>query len=157
RRAGRSLADLVSDILDFSRLEAGRLELAPAPASPAAILRDAVAIVEPAAEAKGLALSVEVEACGAAAATDLVALDEGRLRQALLNLLADGVKFTDTGSVRAGLVLGPEAGRMEFAVIDTGIGIAPQVQTRLFRRFTQADGTISRRYGGAGLGLAISK
>jgi signal transduction histidine kinase/CheY-like chemotaxis protein len=157
RRAGRSLADLVGDILDFSRMEAGRLELTLAPVSPAAILRDAVAIVEPAAEAKGLSLVVEVEALGAAAASDLFALDEGRLRQALLNLLANAVKFTDAGSVRARLVLGPDAGQMEFAVIDTGIGITPEVQARLFRRFTQADGTISRRYGGAGLGLAISK
>jgi signal transduction histidine kinase/ActR/RegA family two-component response regulator len=157
RRAGRSLADLVSDILDFSRMGAGRLELAPAPASPAAILRDAVAIVEPAARAKDLSLTVEVETRGATAASDLFALDEGRLRQALLNLLANAVKFTEAGSVRARLVLGPGAGQIEFAVIDTGIGIAPELQARLFRRFTQADGTISRRYGGAGLGLAISK
>ncbi|MBI1197109.1 MAG: response regulator [Phenylobacterium sp.] len=156
-RAGRSLADLVNDLLDFSRVEAGRMELSPGPAAPAAVLRDAAAIVEPTAEAKGLALVVEVEARGDADPEARLMLDETRLRQVLLNLLANAVKFTAEGRVGARLVLGPALGQMLFEVTDTGIGIAPEVRSRLFQRFSQADSSITRHYGGAGLGLAISK
>jgi signal transduction histidine kinase/CheY-like chemotaxis protein len=156
-RAGRSLAEIVGDLLDFAKVEAGRLDLRPEPASPAALLRDAVAIIAPAAHAKGLALSVDVETTGAGDEAALLALDETRLRQVLLNLLANALKFTAQGRVAARLTLGPAPGDLRFEVADTGIGIAPDVQARLFRRFSQADSSISRSYGGAGLGLAISK
>ncbi|SFI97451.1 ATP-binding protein [Caulobacter sp. UNC279MFTsu5.1] len=156
-RAGRSLAEIVNDLLDFAKVEAGRLDLALAPVSPAALLRDAVAIVAPAAQAKGLPLSVSVETVGDGDEAVLLALDETRLRQILLNLLANALKFTAQGQVAARLVIGPGLGELRFEVADTGIGIAPEVQARLFQRFSQADGSISRRYGGAGLGLAISK
>jgi len=152
-RAGRSLADLVNDLLDFSKVEAGRLELSLAAASPAAILRDAAAIVAPTAEAKGLTLDVQVDGDAASA----FVLDEGRLRQVLLNLLANAVKFTATGGVTARLEIDPLNGLLRFEVADTGIGIAPDVQERLFQRFSQADSSISRSYGGTGLGLAISR
>jgi signal transduction histidine kinase/ActR/RegA family two-component response regulator len=156
-RAGRSLAELVGDLLDFAKVEAGRLDLSLTPVSPAMLLRDAAGIVAPAAAEKGLDLRVEVEALGAVDEQGLYALDETRLRQVLLNLISNAVKFTAAGRVSARLVLGPEAGALRFEISDTGIGIAPEVQARLFQRFSQADSSISRRYGGTGLGLAISK
>jgi signal transduction histidine kinase/ActR/RegA family two-component response regulator len=156
-RAGRSLAEIVSDLLDFAKVEAGRLELVLSPASPAALLRDAVAIIAAEAQAKGLSVTVEVEGRGGQDPEALFALDETRLRQVLLNLLNNAVKFTTHGGVTARLSVGPDEGLLRFSVADTGIGIAPEVQARLFQRFSQADSSISRAYGGTGLGLAISK
>ncbi|WP_156390806.1 ATP-binding protein [Caulobacter sp. Root487D2Y] len=156
-RAGRSLAEIVNDLLDFAKVEAGRLDLTLTPVSPADLLRDAVAIVAPAAQAKGLVLSARVETVGDGDEAALLALDETRLRQVLLNLLTNALKFTAQGQVDARLTIGPGPGDLRFEVSDTGIGIAPEVQTRLFQRFSQADSSISRCYGGAGLGLAISK
>jgi signal transduction histidine kinase/ActR/RegA family two-component response regulator len=155
--AGRSLAEIVGDLLDFAKVEAGRMDLTLAPVSPADLLRDTAAIIAPAAEAKGLPLSVIVETTGEGDEAALLALDETRLRQVLLNLLANALKFTAQGQVTARLTIGPAPGDLRFEVTDTGIGIAPAVQTRLFHRFSQADSSISRSYGGAGLGLAISK
>ena len=155
--AGRSLAEIVNDLLDFAKVEAGRLDLALAPVSPGDLLRDAVAIVSPAAQAKDLPLSVTVETVGEGDKTLLLALDDTRLRQVLLNLLANALKFTTQGAVAARLTIGPGSGDLRFEVVDTGIGIAPEVQARLFQRFSQADSSISRGYGGAGLGLAISR
>jgi signal transduction histidine kinase len=152
-RAGRSLAEIVGDLLDFAKVEAGRLDLTLTPASPSALLRDAVAIIAPEAAAKGLYLRTVFE--GEVDAP--LALDETRLRQVLLNLLANAVKFTAEGGVVARLTAGPAPGALRFEVADTGIGIAPEVQDRLFQRFSQGDSSISRSYGGTGLGLAISK
>jgi signal transduction histidine kinase/ActR/RegA family two-component response regulator len=152
-RAGRSLAEIVGDLLDFAKVEAGRLDLTLTPVSPAALLRDAVDIVAPEAAAKGLYLRTMFE--GEADAP--LALDETRLRQVLLNVLANAVKFTSEGGVVARLTAGPAPGALRFEVTDTGIGIAPEVQARLFQRFSQGDSSISRSYGGTGLGLAISK
>ncbi|WP_419317676.1 ATP-binding protein [Caulobacter sp. ErkDOM-E] len=155
-RAGRSLAGIVNDLLDFAKVEAGRMDLNLAPASPARLLGDAVAIVAPAAEAKGLRLTMSLhgDETGKPA---VFALDEVRLGQVLLNLLANAVKFTAAGEVSARMDLDPSAGAIRFEIADTGIGIASEVQPRLFQRFSQADTSISRSYGGAGLGLAISK
>jgi signal transduction histidine kinase/CheY-like chemotaxis protein len=156
-RAGRSLADLVNDLLDFAKVEAGRLDLTLSAVRPADLLADAAAIVGPSADAKGLELDVSVEVRGAGDPQAAFALDEARLRQVLLNLLSNAVKFTAQGRVDARIVLGPEPGSLRFEVADTGIGIASDVQARLFQRFSQADSSISRRFGGTGLGLAISK
>jgi len=152
-RAGRSLAEIVGDLLDFAKVAAGRLDLTLTPASPSALLRDAVAIIAPEAAAKGLYLRTVFE--GEVDAP--LALDETRLRQVLLNLLANALKFTSEGGVVARLVAGPAPGALRFEIADTGIGIAPEVQARLFQRFSQGDSSISRSYGGTGLGLAISK
>jgi len=149
--AGDSLVTLVDDILDFSRLEAGRLQLNPGPVSPAALLRQVAEIVAPEAAAKALSLTVEIEADEA----ELHALDESRLRQVLLNLLNNAVKFTPTGGVIARLTASNEA--LRFEIVDTGIGVAADQLPRLFQRFYQADGSIRRAFGGAGLGLAISE
>ncbi|MDR6627176.1 ATP-binding protein [Caulobacter segnis] len=151
-RAGRSLVEIINDLLDFSKLEAGRMELDPEPLAPAVVLRDALAIAAPAAETKNLALRIEIIGGDEQA---LFLLDETRLRQVLLNLLSNAIKFTRDGGVTARLELSGQ--RLRFEIEDTGIGIAPDVQARLFQRFTQADSSISRGYGGTGLGLAISK
>jgi len=152
-RAGRSLAAIVGDLLDFSKVEAGALELNLAPASPAAVLRDAVAIAAPAADAKGVDLRVEI----GFDETPCFQLDEARLRQVILNLLSNAVKFTPQGRVVARAALNTDTDLLRIEVEDTGIGIAPDVQQRLFQRFTQADSSIGRRFGGTGLGLAISR
>ena len=156
-RAGHSLAEIVGDLLDFAKVEAGRLDLTLTPASPAALLRDAVAILAPEAAAKGLYLRTAFAAEGEGDVDQPLALDETRLRQVLMNLLANAVKFTAHGGVTVKLAAGPAPGALRFEVSDTGIGIAPEVQARLFQRFSQADSSISRSYGGTGLGLAISK
>ncbi len=155
-QAGGSLATIVDDILDFSRLEAGRVELRPEAVDPAALLADAASIIALSAQSKGLSLAVEADLDGGCD----YALDPARLRQVLLNLLNNAVKFTASGGVRATVALergADGAERLRFTIADTGIGIAPEVQDRLFQRFSQADGSISRAFGGAGLGLAISK
>lgn len=156
-RAGRSLAEIVGDLLDFAKVEAGRLDLTLAPTTPSALLRDAVAIIAPDAAAKGLTVRTVMEASGEGDVDATLALDETRLRQILLNLLANALKFTAEGEVTARLTAGPAPGQLRFEVTDTGIGIAPEVQARLFQRFSQGDSSISRSYGGTGLGLAISK
>jgi signal transduction histidine kinase/ActR/RegA family two-component response regulator len=149
--AGDGLVTLVDDILDFSRLESGRLRLAPTAVSPAALLRQATEIVAPEALAKGLSMMVEIQTDE----TALHAMDESRLRQVLLNLLNNAVKFTRTGGVIARLTTCDT--RLRFEIVDTGIGVSPEQQSRLFQRFHQADSSIRRTFGGAGLGLALCK
>ncbi|KQY31095.1 histidine kinase [Caulobacter sp. Root1455] len=153
--AGTALLTVVNDILDFSRVEAGQVELLFQPTSAAAVLHDAVGIIRPEAENKGLTLEVEVvDPVGG-----LHDLDGLRLRQVLLNLLNNAVKFTEAGRIRACLTIEPGEleDRLKFEIIDTGVGIAIEQQGRLFQRFSQIDSSASRPYGGAGLGLAISK
>ena len=153
-QAGGSLVTIVDDVLDFSRIEAGQIQLDLAPVSPAALLRDAAAIIAPEAQAKGLILTVDGVDDGA-----LYGLDASRLRQVLLNLLNNAVKFTPVGEITARLAV--EAGRagpeLAITITDTGIGISPEQQDRLFQRFSQADGSIRRSFGGTGLGLAICR
>ncbi|WP_165185619.1 hybrid sensor histidine kinase/response regulator [Caulobacter soli] len=153
--AGTALLTVVNDILDFSRVEAGQVELLFQPTSAAAVLHDAVGIIRPEAENKGLTLTVDiVDPVGG-----LHDLDGLRLRQVLLNLLQNAVKFTEAGRIRACLTVEPGEleDRLKFEIVDTGVGIPIEQQGRLFQRFSQIDSSASRPYGGAGLGLAISK
>lgn len=153
--AGKALLTVVSDILDFSRVEAGQVELLLQPTSAAAVLHDAVGIIRAEAQARGLTVEVEVhDPVGG-----LHDLDGLRLRQVLLHLLSNAVKFTEVGRIRACLTVEPGdiEDRLRFEIVDTGVGVAVEQQGRLFQRFSQADGSASRAYGGAGLGLAISK
>lgn len=154
-QAGDSLVTIVNDLLDFSRIEAGHVQLDPGAASPAALLRDAVDIITPEASGKGLVVVVEI----AGDDGGLFAIDESRLRQVLLNLLNNAVKFTPSGQITARLSMTTEASPPELTIeiADTGIGIAQDQQERLFQRFAQADGSIRRSFGGTGLGLAICK
>jgi CheY-like chemotaxis protein/anti-sigma regulatory factor (Ser/Thr protein kinase) len=154
--AGRSLMGLLGDVLDFAKIEAGQIDLNLESVDVLEASRDAVHAVAPTAQAKGLRVTLESDA----AVVGQFHVDSLRLRQILLNLLNNAVKFTDRGEVRLSLsVVGEDKGRstVRFAVIDTGIGIEPHVIGRLFTRFSQADSSISRTYGGTGLGLAISK
>jgi signal transduction histidine kinase/DNA-binding NarL/FixJ family response regulator/HPt (histidine-containing phosphotransfer) domain-containing protein len=156
RQSGDHLLELINDILDFSRLEAQRVELEETDFDPRALLSGVVDLCTIQASTKGLRLSAAVD--DAVPAT--VRGDPGRLRQILLNLAGNAVKFTDHGWV--GLTLTQEVApdgqlRLRFAVADSGIGIDPDAVERMFQEFTQMDGSISRRFGGSGLGLAICR
>jgi signal transduction histidine kinase/CheY-like chemotaxis protein len=153
--AGGALLTVVNDILDFSRVEAGQVELLPQPTSASALLRDTAAIMAPEARAKGLNLDVEIiDPIDA-----LHDLDDARLRQVLLNLLNNAVKFTEQGRIDARLIVEPgdHEDRLRFEIVDTGVGVSVEQQPLLFQRFSQVDSSASRTYGGAGLGLAISR
>ncbi|MDP1986868.1 ATP-binding protein, partial [Phenylobacterium sp.] len=154
-RAGGSLLAVVNDILDYSKLEAGEVELALQPQSPEAVAQDAVDIIAPSAEARGLQISLETHG----PAQDLMLIDELRVRQILLNLLSNAVKFTEAGEVRLQLSVRDQGcdRLLRFEVQDTGVGIPKALMHRLFRRFSQVDSSASRAFGGTGLGLAICK
>jgi signal transduction histidine kinase/CheY-like chemotaxis protein len=156
RGSAESLLLIIDDILDFSKIEAGQMSIDPKPTSLATLARATMASFELRARQKGLSLRCEL-------APDLpaaVSVDPGRLRQVLVNLLANAVKFTLEGTVTLAVGhAGPlPDGRIElvFAVRDTGIGIAPDRLEAIFQPFTQADTSMTRRFGGTGLGLTIS-
>lgn len=156
RETGLSLLKIVDDVLDFSRIEAGRLNLESIPVDMAHLLEGVVMAENPAARDKGLRL---VAFCDPAIPKALSG-DPTRLRQVLFNLVGNAVKFTQSGRIAAFLQhVGVECGRekLRLVVADTGIGIAPQALTRLFQPFTQADNTTVRRFGGTGLGLSITQ
>ncbi|GAB3412634.1 response regulator [Massilia agilis] len=150
--AGNDLLNLINDILDISKVEAGKLELAPEDVSLRRTVEGLARTFEPLARQKQLAFSVNVEHDVPA----MIHTDRQRLEQVLKNLLSNAVKFTERGSV-ALAVSSTESGWVQFAVRDSGIGIAPEQQERIFEAFHQADGTTSRRFGGTGLGLSISR
>ena len=157
RGAGASLLTVVNDVLDFSKIEAGQIDLAAEPFVLEDLLDQAVAITRTGADHKGLSLAVQADA----GLPPRLVGDADRLRQVLMNLLNNAVKFTDTGRVTliAERVPGAEAGHalLRFAVADTGIGIPEAKRHKLFERFSQVDGSIQREYGGTGLGLAICR
>jgi len=150
-RSGSALLRILDDILDWSRLDAGALEIMPVPFSPVELLSEIRTLLMPAAIAKRLDMLLEHDP----AAENVFAGDAGRLRQIVLNLGGNAIKFTDRGSVTIGARV---SGRdVEFYVRDTGSGIEREMIERLFDPFVQADSSHSRRHGGAGLGLAISR
>ncbi len=156
RNSAEALLAVLNDILDFSKIEAGKLDLERIDFELPVLLHDFAALLAPRAEAKGVgflhttAPDVPSKFCG----------DPGRLRQILLNLAGNAVKFTSVGTVavHVSLVSKDESGAvLRFSIKDTGIGISKEMQATLFQKFSQADASITRRYGGTGLGLAISK
>ena len=152
---GRMLAELLNDVLDFSKIEAGQLDLSTEPTDPREALDVVVGLLEGQARAKGVDLRAEVE--GERLWIDA---DPVRLRQVMFNLVGNAVKFTNAGYVTARLSVEPAGQgrhRLRFEVEDTGIGMEPEAQARLFERFQQAEGNTARRFGGAGLGLSISR
>ena len=153
RGASRTLLALVNGILDFSRLEAGRITLRPMVCSPGQIGRECLDLLSLQALEKGLRLEC-VEADGLPA---FVSIDPDAFRQVLVNLIGNAVKFTATGQVRLNLEFKPDAGALSVSVEDTGPGIPPREIEKLFQRFSQVDGSSTRGQGGAGLGLAICK
>jgi PAS domain S-box-containing protein len=157
RDSGESLMHIIDDILDLSKLEAGRMEFERLAFDPRSLARGALDVVAPRAAGKGLRLDFSA----GPGVPDSVVGDPGRLRQVLLNLAANAVKFTERGGVALEIeaVPGPDGGRarLAFVIRDTGIGIEPARLGELFREFSQLDSSITRRYGGTGLGLAISR
>jgi two-component system, sensor histidine kinase and response regulator len=150
-----SLLTLINDILDFSKVEAGRLEIDPVDFDLNSMLEDTVRSLAPAAHAKGLELAFQMSM---AVSTSLIG-DAGRLRQIVVNLVNNALKFTEKGEVLLRVERVRRNGMTEllrFTVADTGIGIAPEHQQRVFDSFTQGDASTTRRYGGTGLGLAIT-
>lgn len=155
-RAGQNLLNQLNDILDFSRVEAGRLELESEPFAPADAAENALAIVRLRAAEKGLELRARIDA----AAWTIFTGDRGRFEQVIVNLLTNAVKFTDRGYVQCelGVESAPDgAGLLRVRVTDTGPGVPPEQQDRIFEIFTQADGSLTRKHGGSGLGLAICR
>ncbi|MEA2562186.1 MAG: hypothetical protein QOH06_3690 [Acidobacteriota bacterium] len=154
RTSGQTLLSLVNQVLDLSQSDRGKLTLAAEPFWVPDCFEEAVDLVAPAAAAKGLdlALAIDTDACRLAVG------DRTRVREIATNLLANAVKFTESGGVLAKVCARAEENRLAvvFEVSDTGIGIAPENLTRIFQPFEQVDARLSRRYGGAGLGLAIA-
>jgi two-component system sensor histidine kinase RpfC len=154
--AARSLLALIDDILDLSRIEAGRMPTEHAPFELAPLLAELRSLLITQCRAKGLALNLHVTSRSPARLLG----DRRHLQEVLLNLAGNAVKFTATGSITVALDVAPrEGGGLELAaeVSDTGIGIAPEAQGRIFESFTQADSSIINRFGGTGLGLAICR
>ena len=155
RESAESLLSIINDVLDFSKLEAQAMEFERVAFDLHSLLNYSREIVAPRANAKAIELSVEISPT----APRHIFADPGRMRQILLNLLGNAIKFTDKGSVRLRASALADGGttRLKISVTDTGIGIAADKLDRLFQSFSQTDASISRRYGGTGLGLAISK
>ncbi|MCP4618153.1 MAG: response regulator [Bradyrhizobium sp.] len=154
RSAGQGLLGVVNDILEFSKLEAGQFSLNTAALSLSGLLKECLEVISEQARRKGLNLTVNV----AADVPDWVQGDVVRLRQVLLNLIGNAVKFTPSGTVCVTVEkLTAEPHAVRFAITDTGIGISAKDMTTLFQRFAQADSSTTRRFGGTGLGLAISR
>jgi PAS domain S-box-containing protein len=156
KTSGDNLLRILNDILDFSRLDAGRMTFEHTPFSPATLTQEMLSVHSPGAVEKGLALTARQEM----GMPDRVIGDAGRIRQILHNLVSNAVKFTRAGEV--GVVArcvsrADDEVTIEWTVADTGIGIAPDKLGSLFDAFVQADNSITRRFGGSGLGLAISK
>jgi PAS domain S-box-containing protein len=154
--SAEALLTLVNDILDFSKIEAGHLELEETDYDPLALICRTVEMLAPRAHAK----NIEIGAYLDPQVPDLLHGDPARMRQILLNLAGNAIKFTEHGGIAVELVSGPRGKRKQQLVLrvrDTGIGIAPEDVPRLFQRFAQLDSSASRRFGGTGLGLAICK
>jgi Amt family ammonium transporter len=153
RRNGAYLLEILNDILDFSKIEANRLEIEQLPCSPRRIIEDVAELMRPRADSKGVVLRL---ALGEAVPDKLVS-DPVRLRQILLNLIGNAVKFTASGHVQIALRFDPLDCTLEIDVEDTGIGIEANVLAEIFEPFRQGDSSMTRRFGGTGLGLAITK
>ncbi|MBV8089153.1 MAG: PAS-domain containing protein [Alphaproteobacteria bacterium] len=155
--SAEALLTVINDILDISKLEAGKVELEAIDFDLVDTVESAVGLFGPKANEKGIDLGVLIEPAARAGFRG----DPTRLRQVLLNLVGNAVKFTDQGSVSLEVGLAPPCGsrlpRLRFEVVDTGIGMSDEVRAKLFRKFSQADGSITRRFGGTGLGLAVAK
>ncbi|MEN3376544.1 MAG: hypothetical protein V7604_1899 [Hyphomicrobiales bacterium] len=153
KTSGDTLLSLIEEILDFSKIEAGRLDLETRPFCLAAMIEETVELLSPRAQAKGLEIAAAIDE----RLPGEVAGDAARLRQVLLNLAGNAVKFTQAGGVALTVEPGAAPNEIRFQVRDTGIGIAPDALLRIFEEFEQADGSMTRKFGGTGLGLAISR
>lgn len=153
RRSGEALLGIINNILDFSKIEAGRMELETIPFDLHQLTADAVAMFADDAARKGIALICRIEP----GLPGMFQGDPGRLRQVVVNLLGNAVKFTPEGAVTLSVSLARRPALVRVTVEDTGIGISSEVQDRIFGHFAQGDESMTRKYGGTGLGLAIAK
>ena len=157
KRNGSRLLEIVDDILDLTKIQAGKLHVQRVPSSPSHIIADILSVMSVRAEAKGLPLSVRQEG----PLPEVILTDTKRLRQILVNLIGNAIKFTETGRVDVVVRFRKspnqsETDKLEFEVIDTGIGMSSEQMEKMFQPFTQADSSATRRHGGTGLGLIIS-
>lgn len=156
-QSSRNLLRILNDILDFSKIEAGKLDLECEPVNPAQLLDSVRELFAVKADAKGIALDMRIED----GVPDTFGGDAARIRQVLVNLVGNAIKFTDAGSVTVRLLRAPNepvaSDMLAFEVSDTGIGIPADKLDRLFQSFSQLHPGINRKYGGTGLGLAICK
>jgi PAS domain S-box-containing protein len=152
---GQHLLTIINDILDLSKIEVGKMVVELIPCSPCRIVAELASLMKVRADAKGLALHTEY----VGAVPETIRTDPTRLRQILVNVIANAIKFTEVGAVRlvTRLIIEGEEPLMQFDVVDTGIGITAEQVVGLFQPFAQADASTTRRFGGTGLGLAISK
>ena len=155
RKSAQSLLRILNDVLDFSKFEAGAVNIECVPYSPCRVIEQVMALLGPRAEEKGLRLNIDKSL----EIPEILAGDAVRLRQVLINLIGNAIKFTDSGSVEvsARLEKTRNLDQLMITVQDTGIGISDEVTPKLFKHFAQADSSMSRRFGGTGLGLVICK
>src|SRR5262249_49281958 len=152
KTSGDALLSLIEELLDYSKVEAGKLDLEQRPFALTSLIEDVTELLAPRAQAKNLEIAAYVDE----RLPREVIGDAARLRQVLLNLAGNAIKFTSTGGVALIVERGIWPNEISFLVRDTGIGIAPEARERIFREFEQADERIARNYGGTGLGLSIS-
>jgi PAS domain S-box-containing protein len=153
KTSGDALLALIEELLDYSKIEAGKIDLEHRPFALTALIEDITELLAPRAQARKLEIAAYVDE---RLPTEVIG-DAARLRQVLLNLAGNAIKFTSTGGVALMVEPGMSPNEISFLVRDTGIGIAPEAQLRIFREFEQADERIARSYGGTGLGLSISE
>ncbi|MFM8820517.1 MAG: ATP-binding protein [Phenylobacterium sp.] len=151
--SGEALMSVVNDILDFSKLEAGQVDLDPTPFHLSDFLEEIADLFRLQAQTKGLDVTIQIEP----STPHYVFADRARVKQVLFNLLSNALKFTERGSIGLDARYVHNRSLLEISVTDTGVGVEPALIEKLFQRFTQADGSISRRYGGSGLGLSICR
>ncbi|MBP8137485.1 MAG: hypothetical protein KAY61_04710, partial [Candidatus Eisenbacteria bacterium] len=154
QRSGEALLSVINDVLDFSKIEAGRMALEDAAFDPRELVQSVLDLFGPRVRGKGLSLQTSVDP----AMPKAMLGDPGRLRQVLMNLVGNAVKFTEHGGITVRILRAAQCeDRYRVEVRDTGIGISPEAQGQLFQAFTQADSSTTRRFGGTGLGLAITR
>ncbi|MEC4673565.1 MAG: ATP-binding protein, partial [Nitrospirota bacterium] len=156
QQSGNALLTIINDILDFSKVEAGKLELELIEFDLRSTVEEVMDLLAESAHKKNLELVALIKG----EVPDFVTGDPGRLRQVLTNLVGNSIKFTDRGEISVQVTINEESGeylKARFDITDTGIGMTPESQARMFQSFTQADGSTTRKYGGTGLGLTISK
>jgi PAS domain S-box-containing protein len=151
--SAHTLLTIINDILDFSKIEAGKIQIESTDYAPVQVVEGVAELLAEKAREKGLSLMTFIDP----GLPGVLLGDPTRVRQVLTNLVGNAVKFTERGEVAIRVGLDPDGREVRFEVRDSGIGIAPEVQSRLFQSFTQADSSTTRKYGGTGLGLAISR
>lgn len=151
--SGNHLLGLINDILDLSKIESGRMEMEICDCQPHRLMSEVVSVMKMKADESNLDLNWEIEGT----IPEIIQSDPTRLRQVLMNLVGNAVKFTEAGSVRIVAAFDSPTQQVRFSVIDTGIGMTAEQCEKIFEEFVQADSSVTRRFGGTGLGLAISK